>query len=72
MGYDRKLCADVLDAFIVSLRRWLSRRARCQCPGVQGHSTLAAHATEGPAGGQPQSAIPQSRNPAIPQSRKRR
>ncbi|PRQ07941.1 hypothetical protein ENSA7_23800 [Enhygromyxa salina] len=30
MGYDRKLCADVLDAFIVSLRRSLRRRAKAQ------------------------------------------
>jgi hypothetical protein len=28
MGYDRKLCADVLDAFIVSLCRSLRRRAK--------------------------------------------
>jgi hypothetical protein len=30
MGYDRKLCADVLDAFIVSLCRSLRRRAKLQ------------------------------------------
>jgi hypothetical protein len=28
MGYDRKLCADVLDAFITSLCRSLRRRAK--------------------------------------------
>ncbi|KIG11610.1 Transposon-like protein [Enhygromyxa salina] len=30
MGYDRKLCADVLDAFIVSLRRSLRCRAKAK------------------------------------------
>jgi hypothetical protein len=30
MGYDRKLCADVLDAFITSLRRSLRLRAKSQ------------------------------------------
>jgi hypothetical protein len=30
MGYDRKLCADVLDAFITSLRRSLRRRAKAK------------------------------------------
>jgi hypothetical protein len=30
MGYDRKLCADVLDAFITSLCRSLRRRAKSQ------------------------------------------
>ena len=30
MGYDRALCADVLDAFIVSLRRSLRLRAKTQ------------------------------------------
>ncbi|WP_181197928.1 transposase, partial [Enhygromyxa salina] len=30
MGYDRKLCADVLDAFIASLRRSLRCRAKAK------------------------------------------